>query len=389
MFLEPIQQIINQLRLKRNILITTRANPRGDSLASALAFYLIMKKIGKRADVVIQNHDFQKNEIFSFLPGYESIISEIPREQKTILKFPITEGSVRSLTYKTNNRNLIITIIPESKNQNICLGNPDTSKPDYPYDVIVSLGAEDIESLGSVYEDHTEFFYHTPIINIDNKNENDHFGEINLVELTAASTTEILFSLVENLDKNLINQDIATCLLAGIIFESNGFQSQNITPRTLTISAELINAGAKRALIVERFFGPEPVGTLQTWGRIFSKLKTDTKKGIVWSVLSKEDVSELKNINQRIESAIDRSLSNIKGTKTVIVAFPNKELLSVIVNSVDPMLDLRKTLIKFNPQGSKGRVFFDVSNLEAEKTIQEISKYIEDSQETEHLIPKF
>ncbi|MBU2576016.1 DHH family phosphoesterase, partial [Patescibacteria group bacterium] len=234
MQLDEIQQIIKTFENKKHILITTKANPDGDAICSSLAFYLLARKLGKKADIVIDNKSFGINPNFNFLPEYSLIQSNIPKANDMVLEFDIGDNNINGLTYKVKNNKLMIRMFPNNKNMR--LSTPRIKQESYSHDLIVVLDACDLDSLGNIYDEHTEFFYHTPIINIDHKAENEHFGELNLIELTATATTEILFALTETLDKNFLDEKISTCLLAGIIHESKSFQTNSITPRTLAIA---------------------------------------------------------------------------------------------------------------------------------------------------------
>ena len=52
---------------------------------------------------------------------------------------------------------------------------------------------------GETYHNNTGFFNKTPIINIDHKSENEQFGNINLIDITASTTAEIIFSLFKKI----------------------------------------------------------------------------------------------------------------------------------------------------------------------------------------------
>ena len=93
----------------------------------------------------------------------------------------------------------------------------------FKYDLIITIDGQDLESLGRIYDNNIEFFYKTPIINIDQSPENEEFGQLNILDLKAVSVTEILFILMNDYNKKLIDEDIATCLLTGIIFRTKSF----------------------------------------------------------------------------------------------------------------------------------------------------------------------
>ncbi len=385
--LEPVQQILTHLGTKRHILITTRANPNGDAVASALAFYLALKKMGKRADVVISNANAAAS-MFNFLPGASAIAHALPRHRTLTLEFPIESGAIRSLTYRAREGKLLVTVAPEGE-AGIQLGSPTVRRATYPYDAVAVVDTADLESLGALYDEHTEFFYHAPIINIDHQADNEHFGELNLVELTAASTTEVLFSVIEHWDKSLMDADIATCLLAGIILESKSFQSPALTPRTLTIASELVSAGARRALIVERLFGPKPVETLQLWGRTLARLKTDPERGVVWSSLEADDVAGIENATEKLASVIEHLLTHVREARLVILTCPREDALHVIVHVHNPLLDLRQALSFWGAYGTRELVTFYLHDTKTAEAVQVIVDAVAGSWPEEKQLPKF
>ena len=63
---------------------------------------------------------------------------------------------------------------------------------------MVVLGSPDKESLGKVYEENPDIFYEVPVVNIDNHAENDNFGQLNIVDITSSSTSEIVADMLQN-----------------------------------------------------------------------------------------------------------------------------------------------------------------------------------------------
>src|SRR5690606_10206317 len=57
---------------------------------------------------------------------------------------------------------------------------------------------------------------------------------------------------LETLDKQLIDPQIATALLTGIVAETNRFSNNKTTPATMSMSAALMAAGANQQLVVTK-----------------------------------------------------------------------------------------------------------------------------------------
>ena len=72
--------------------------------------------------------------------------------------------------------------------------------------------------------------------------------------MTAASTAEILVGIIEALGQNLLDDDVATCLLTGMIADTGSFQHPNTTPKALTVAAQMVGFGARQQEIIKHLF---------------------------------------------------------------------------------------------------------------------------------------
>ena len=80
------------------------------------------------------------------------------------------------------------------------------------------------------------------IVNIDHHDTGDRFGDYNLVETTASSTSEIIYRLIKH-SRVPIGKDRALCLYTGIMFDTGCFRYNNSAPVAHRIAAELIEQG--------------------------------------------------------------------------------------------------------------------------------------------------
>ncbi|MAG28900.1 hypothetical protein CL632_02020 [bacterium] len=358
MSLDTFQQIAKTIQTKHNILVTTRANPDWDAISSALGFCLLLKRLGKKVHCAIDANKFGLNKSYGFLPEFESINNSISKKSDITLEFDINQNEINGLTYEVKNEKLMIRLFPNK--QDLSLGAPRVKQESYTYDLIVVLDASDLDSLGSIHEDHAEFFYHTPIINIDHQPENEHFGELNLVEMTAVATTEILFMLAEYMQKDIIDQHLSTCLLAGIIHESKSFQSPNITPRTLAIASELMSLGADRELIIQKLFYNKAVNALQLWGRMLANLHVDEEHSIAWSVVTNDDFERTQTSEQTLLTVVDDLLLHAPEAKIIIIIYAKDGYFRAIMHTHDPSIDLRQKAASLGAHGNRNLVTYDI-----------------------------
>lgn len=282
------QQTVELIKASENILLLTHQNPDGDALGSILALQMVLMKLGKKPIAVVPD---TLPSVYKFLPATDCLKSEFSGTKDFVITVNTSKTKLDKLGYKNipeeNKLNIIITPTAGSFSVEDLSFNHGAFK----YDLIFVLDAPDLERLGPIYDKNTELFYEVPVINIDHHAGNDYFGKVNWVDLTATSTAEILVALVESLgrDKPLIDIDVATALLTGIIVDTGSFQHANTTPKSFTVAAQLVAAGAKQQEIIRHVFKTKSLSTLKLWGHILSNVVEVPEAKFVWSKILKED----------------------------------------------------------------------------------------------------
>jgi phosphoesterase RecJ-like protein len=312
------QQTFETIKKSSHPLIAFRKNWSGDAVATSLALRSAMKKLGKPM-VDVAAEDFVAPKNFSFLPDVDKIKPSINNLRKLIISLDVAQNRIGGLHYEMNGDKLNIFVSPEEKT--LDAKNLSTSFSNYKYDLAIVLDTPDLESLGGVYRQNSEFFYKTPVINIDHSPANEHFGQINIVEMNSTSTAEILFNLLETLDPRLIDEEIATLLLAGMISETRSFKSANVTPRTLGIASQLVARGARREEIIKNLYQTKTIGTLKLWGRALMRLKGDPSAKIVWTLLTRDDFITSGAEEEELPEVIDELIANSPDADIVVLFY--------------------------------------------------------------------
>jgi nanoRNase/pAp phosphatase (c-di-AMP/oligoRNAs hydrolase) len=210
----------------------------------------------------------------------------------------------------------------------------------FPYDIIITLGATDKESMGKLYEEIPDIFYELPIINIDNKSSNEQFGQVNIVNAIASSTSEILGDLFEQITNNKISQTCAQALLTGIISETHSFQNHNTTPQAMTLASRLIEYGADQQLIIKNLYRNLPFSFLQLWGRVMKHLTTSKyNKKTVISTLSQEDIIQTNAKTHHIYSVLEKMKESYPSGQIFILIYEE------INNSYTALIDTHRSNI--------------------------------------------
>lgn len=365
------QQIFEQIKKADNILITFNKIWNGDTVASALALFMFLKKMNKNPEIVAEQ--FDNGKLYDFLPSYKQIQNSLSNLRKFIISLDISNAKVDKIKYKIEDNVLDFIISPK---EGFFTGDDIKSKSgSFKYDLIIALDTPDLESLGTVYDSDTEFFYKVPIINIDHHSNNEEFGQINMVELTSIATSEILYNLFKEKAKENIDEDIATCLLAGIISKTKSYKTQNITPQALSASSELISIGARREEIVNKLYRSRSINVLKLWGRVLARLTGELNNELVWSVLSNNDFEKTATSKKDLSEVIDELIINIPQAKIVIMIHESKSKNNVpktnaLIYSIKNINSLNLSR-KWNPTGTKSlaKIFLNKNLKDAEKEI--------------------
>jgi len=375
------QQIFEQINKAGSVLITFNKTWSGDAVASALALFLILKKMDKKVEIAAEK--FEQGRIYSFLPSYEKINNQLDNLRKFIISLDITNAKVKQIKYKVEEKTLDFIISP--KEGFFTHDDISSRTSGFKYDLIITLDTPDLESLGAIYDNDTEFFYQEPIINIDHHSDNESYGQINHIELTSIATAEILFNLISEYSRDLIDEDIATCLLAGIISKTKSFKTQNLTPHVLSVSAQLISMGARREEIVKRLYRSRPINVLKLWGRVLARLSSDLDNKLVWSVLTNIDFRKTETDEEDLDEVVDELIINIPEANIIIMMYEKNEIIEnedktnkektitkAVIYSIKNINSLH-LVKKWNPVGTR-----NLAKISLEKEIADAEKEIID-----------
>jgi phosphoesterase RecJ-like protein len=178
-------QFTEAIKKGERILILPHILPDGDTIGSALALFLALKKIGKEAWILLKD-DVPYN--LRYLP-----VRHIDREINLV------------------------------------------TKPD----IVISIDCSDLSRLDirSQYIQDAELS-----INVDHHITNTLFADLNIIDDQASATGEIIYSLIQAMGVAL-DLEIATCLYTAISTDTGSFKYSNTTARTHQIAADLLQSG--------------------------------------------------------------------------------------------------------------------------------------------------
>ena len=347
-----IAQLKTAVGDKKNILITFRQDNKGDSIASALALGLFLEKMGKNVEIVCQNFVLPRQ--LKFLKKSEAIKSQFSHLQKFVLTVDTAKTGVEELSYDLKDNKLRIFVTPKQG----FLNREDvrTAQSDFKYEIIFILDTPNFESLGTLYDNNTELFYKRPVINIDYSTLNEQFGQINLVDHTATSTAEVVFDILQKWQEELIDIDVATALLAGMISNTNSFKTESTKPQTLNSASKLIHLGANRDYIIQNLYRTRSLSTLKLWGQALSHLQYEKSLGLVWTTLTRDDFARSGSHENELYEIIDEIIATSPEAKIILLIHehdePGKIKIHAILNTSKGQNAL-SLLMPFKPSGNE------------------------------------
>lgn len=123
-------------------------------------------------------------------------------------------------------------------------------------------------------------------INLDHHATNTLYGDIQLVDGQAVSATQVVFAWLKHMNVDF-SLDIATPLLTGLVTDTLGFRTSNVTAETLSIAQELMQAGASLTEITERTLDNRSYQTVTLWRQTLATVKMRAH-GIITADVTRE-----------------------------------------------------------------------------------------------------
>ena len=312
------QQIINLINSSQSILIMPSSPPDGDSLGCAIALYLTFRKLNKVSTVVCAD---PIPDVFQFLPMINTITNEFVPTPDFIVTLNCENAELSTIQSKVEEHK--INVIFTAKKGKFSAENVSFSHGPNKYDLIITVDTASPQQLGRFYEDNIQLFNEIPVINIDHHPSNEQFGRLNYVDVMSSATTELVLGLIEALEettqKELIDGDIATALLSGIITDTGSFQNSNTSPRSFSNSAKLIKRGANQQDIIQHVYKTKQLSTLRLWGRVLSNIRIEKDLRFLWSVITQKDLLDTGSKSDESGSIIDELMSNAPDTDIILL----------------------------------------------------------------------
>ncbi len=307
------KQIFETINKANRVLVVLPQNPNGDALGSGLAFFDFLRKLDKQPEIVCAAADLSA---FNFLPNFQEVRKELEVSQSFVISLKTKNAQLDELSYEVKPEQVEIFVKP--KNGKFAAQDVSFRNAKFPYELIVTLDCPSLEHLGDIYEKNTDLFFETTIVNIDHHPSNENYGEINHVVLTATSTAEILTTLIQDFEAGLIDANIATNLLTGIIVETNSFQHVKTTPQAFLKASALIAQGGQHQEIIRQLYKTKHISLLKLWGRALARLKEVPELGLAYSLVNHADLEKSGSAAEDVLGVMKELVANLSGKKIIL-----------------------------------------------------------------------
>ena len=244
------KEIVNEIKLSKNIILTAHINPDGDALGSLLAFYFMIDDFCKKNNM----EKMIKIVVDDKLPKY------MRHFEDTELIWSYEKFGEE---FKHNFQN------------------------DEKFDLFISLDCANEERYGKAIKIKK---LSKKSINIDHHISNTEHADFNYVE-DICSTGELLYQFLEIFEIEL-REKIAKYMYLGIINDTGNFRHDNVTEHTFFVCSKLIGAGVNNHKIANIIFevSEKKVGFI---GELYKNKKIDERYKFISYYLTQEKMKEL------------------------------------------------------------------------------------------------
>ncbi len=241
------QQVVDRLKQANNILVTVRANPTIDLLSACIGLALVLDKLDKHATAVFSG---EVPSAMEFLKPDETL-EQTPNSLRDFI-IALDKTKADKLRYKVEDKVVRIFITPYKTS--LSQDDLEFSQGDFNIDVVVALGVHEQAELDSAITEHGRILHDAAVISINNT-PNSNLGSLNWQDVSASSVSEMVADLTVTIDKNVLDEQVATALLTGVVAETARFSNDKTTPKTMNLAGELMAAGANQQLVADKLRG--------------------------------------------------------------------------------------------------------------------------------------
>jgi phosphoesterase RecJ-like protein len=221
------------------------------------------------------------------------------------------------------------------------------------FDTFITVDCADFRRVGKLLS-----ALAAPDINIDHHKTNEQFGGLNLIEGDEVATSAILTNYLPAWGYS-ITRPVAAALLTGIITDTLGFRTPNVTPEAMRQVAALMETGVDMPDLYMRGLVHRSYAAARYWGRGLSRL--ERRDGIVYGTLTLEDRKAI-GYSGSDDADLINVISAIDGFKVgMIFVEQPKEHVKISWRALEPGMDVAQVALQFGGGGHAAAAGADVA----------------------------
>jgi len=280
--MRTIQQIANQLKRSKNILLTSHTDPDGDAIGSLLALGIVIEEIGKEVTFYTES---PIPAIYRFLPEVDRITHTLTDVEK--------------------------------------------------FDTAIVLDCGELERIGTQAEKVSSI---KMVINLDHHITNGGFGNLQLIDTSCCATAELVYKLIKEIN-HPISKPVALCIYTGILTDTGSFRFSNTNRAAFKICEEMMAIGVEPHRVAQNVYGTYSLNRLKLLNYVLDSLEVskDGKLAIITvtrDMLKKtgtgsEDIDGFINYPRSIEGVSVAALIQEVSPNTYHISLRSKEMIDV------------------------------------------------------------
>lgn len=263
----------------RKVLITTHHKPDADALGSSLGLAGYLKKKGHTVQVITPS-DYPV--FLAWMPGNEEV-----------------------LAYDKSRAALVNEKVQAAE-------------------IIFCL---DFSALGRIYDMADMVRQSTAKkVMVDHHLEPESFAEFVQWDPSSASTAQLIYKLILELgDRSVIDENIASCLYAGLMTDTGGFRHNNTRHEEFLIASELVAMGANPSRISKLVYETNTLTRLRLMGYVLSeKLVVLEEYKVAYITITEEELKRFGSQTGDTEGLVNYGLS-VQGVTMAALIYKRKE----------------------------------------------------------------
>jgi len=251
---ELFKKVWEKIKSSENIVLIAHVNPDGDALGSSLGLYSVLKKMNKKVKVF--NATKPLPMYLDFLPGFNKVTNQLPKK----------------------------------------------------IDLMISVDCGSFDRLG--IEMRPEF-----LINIDHHISNTKYGDINIIDPKAASSSQVVYNLLKT-NNIKIDKNSAMCLYTALVTDTGSFQYESVDDKVFEFAADMTRCGVEPDFVAKMLFQRDRLSRLRLLAKAYDTIELCCGGRVAFVEVTKE----MMEITGAIKEDTDTIVNSLRAIASVEVA---------------------------------------------------------------------